>query len=261
MANIVFLRKLVMYLQFALAFDATCCLSLAYSQQPAAVTPMPPAMLSAGFGQERAYCTLWGKVTTANGTALPGATVQIMMSSATRETIADAGGSFVIRNLPPGVFPVTVSLNGFTSVAGSVRLTPDANTATAIFALVPAVTDSVNVSASTRDIAAAQVQLEEQQRVAGILPNFFVSYIWRATPLTAKQKFGLTFKNATDPGNLPLVGTVAGVQQAANSFPGYGQGWKGYGRRYGADLGNLVSGTFLGGAILPSIFRQDPRYF
>ena len=54
---------------------------------------------------------------------------------------------------------------------------------------------------------------------------------------------------------------VAGVQQATDSFPGYSQGWEGYGRRYGADLGNLVSGTFVGGAILPSLFRQDPRYF
>jgi hypothetical protein len=142
-----------------------------------------------------------------------------------------------------------------------VQLTPQANTASATFVLRPAVSDSIDVSASAKDIAEAQVHLAEQQRLAGILPNFFVSYIWRATPLTSGQKFRLALRSAADPGNLLLVGTVAGVQQATNSFPGYSQGWKGYGRRYGADLGNLVTGTFMGGAILPSVFRQDPRYF
>ncbi len=106
-----------------------------------------------------------------------------------------------------------------------------------------------------------QLQVEEQQRLLGVLPNFFVSYQWNAPPLTAGQKFRLAWKNVADPGNLALVGTVAGFQQAANSFPGYGQGAAGYGRRYGADLGNLVAGTYMGGAVLPSIFHQDPRYF
>ena len=178
-----------------------------------------------------------------------------------RETVADADGRFILADLPPGTFTVTVSLDGFTPVKGAVRLTPEANTATAMFALRLAVSDSVDVSASTKDIAEAQMDLAEGQRVAGVLPNFFVSYIWRATPLTSGQKFRLALRSAADPGNLLLVGTVAGVQQATNSFPGYSQGWKGFGRRYGADLGNLVSGTFMGSAILPSVFRQDPRYF
>ena len=214
------------------------------------------------LGQERAYCTLNGRVTTPNGEALPGATIHIGEPLLTpREAIADAGGNFVIASLPPGTFTATVSLDGFTPVTGSVRLAPEANTATATFALHPEVTDSVDVVASNKDIADAEVHLAEQQRVAGIIPNFFVSYVWRAVPLTSGMKFRLAFKNAADPGNLLLVGTVAGVQQATDSFPGYSQGWKGYGRRYGADLGNLVSGTFMGGAILPSIFHQDPRYF
>jgi hypothetical protein len=180
---------------------------------------------------------------------------------AAREATADADGRFVIADLPPGIFILTVSRDGFTPISGSVELTPQANTASAAFVLRPAVSDSIDVSASAKDIAEAQIHLQEEQRLAGILPNFFVSYIWRATPLTSGQKFRLALKSAADPGNLLLVGTVAGEQQATNSFPGYSQGWKGYGRRYGADLGNLVSGTFMGGAILPSVFRQDPRYF
>ncbi len=53
---------------------------------------------------------------------------------------------------------------------------------------------------------------------------------------------------------------MAGIQQATNAFSGYGQGAVGYGDRYGADFGDNVMGTFLGGAVFPSIFHQDPRY-
>jgi hypothetical protein len=64
-----------------------------------------------------------------------------------------------------------------------------------------------------------------------------------------------------DPVTFGLTGAVAGVQQAQNDFSGYGQGAAGYGRRFGAAYGNEVSSTFIGGAILPSLLKQDPRYF
>ena len=44
-------------------------------------------------------------------------------------------------------------------------------------------------------------------------------------------------------------------------FGGYGQGAEGYGKRYGAAYGDLAIGTVISGAILPSILKQDPRYF
>ena len=58
-----------------------------------------------------------------------------------------------------------------------------------------------------------------------------------------------------------MVGAIAGLQQAQNDFSGYGQGTQGYAKRYGASYANVVSGTFLGSAILPSLLKQDPRYF
>jgi hypothetical protein len=58
-----------------------------------------------------------------------------------------------------------------------------------------------------------------------------------------------------------VTGAIAGIQQAQNDFSGYGQGAKGYGRRFGASYGNLIAGTYIGGAILPSLLKQDPRYF
>ena len=130
------------------------------------------------------------------------------------------------------------------------------------FALTLAtVSVSVNATVTTDELGLEQLHAQEGQRLFAVFPNFFVSYNWSAPPLTARQKFALATKNAADPGNLLLVGTVSGVQQAADAFPGYSQGAKGYGRRYGANLGNLVAGTYLGGAILPALFHQDPRYF
>lgn len=233
------------------------------AQQWNTIAPVHPILTSSDPGQQNVtYCSLNGRVTSPEGDAVPGAKVQLSAPLLpSREAETDADGHFSIGDLPPGMFNVVVSRDGFSPLSGSVKLAPEANTATATFTLHPAASDSVNVTASEKDIAQAQVRLAEQQRVAGIIPNFFVSYMYRAVPLTSGQKFRLALKNASDPGNLLLVGVVSGVQQADNAFPGYGQGAAGYGRRYGADLGNLVSGTFLGGAIYPSLFHQDPRYF
>ena len=58
-----------------------------------------------------------------------------------------------------------------------------------------------------------------------------------------------------------VVGAFAGVEQAGNTFAGYGQGAQGYGKRFGANYADGLSDTMIGGAILPSLFKQDPRYF
>jgi hypothetical protein len=113
----------------------------------------------------------------------------------------------------------------------------------------------------TEVIAQMQVKAQEKQRLAGVLPNFYTSYVWDAAPLNTKQKFSLTTHAIFDPGSLLGVGVAAGVEQARNSFAGYGQGAEGYGKRYGAGLGNRLIGDFLSHAVYPSIFHQDPRYF
>ncbi len=179
-----------------------------------------------------------------------------------QETISDDAGHFRFTRVPPGPFTVMITLRGFDTATASGELQPGQAFDLSPFALALS-TVNVTVSAvvSTEELGVEQVEAEEQQRFFAVFPNFFVSYNWTAPPLTTRQKFALATKNASDPGNLLLVGTVAGVQQATNTFPGYSQGAKGYGRRYGADLGNLVAGTYMGGAILPTLFHQDPRYF
>jgi hypothetical protein len=57
------------------------------------------------------------------------------------------------------------------------------------------------------------------------------------------------------------VGGVAGVEQAQDHFKEYGQGAQGYAKRFGAGYADTITGTFIGAAILPSLLKQDPRYF
>jgi hypothetical protein len=97
--------------------------------------------------------------------------------------------------------------------------------------------------------------------VIGIIPNFYVSYIPNAAPLNAKQKFQLAGKTVVDPFTFLIVASTAGIQQWQNHFIGYGQGMQGYGKRFGANYADTVTGTFIGGAIFPALLKQDPRYF
>ena len=119
----------------------------------------------------------------------------------------------------------------------------------------------IRVSPSTEEIAQEEFKDQEKQRVLGIVPNFYVSYTGDTVPLTPKRKFQLALKATTDPVSISAVSVIAGVNQASNRFSGYGQGAQGYAKRYGASYANFASGLFIGGAVLPSLFKQDPRYF
>jgi hypothetical protein len=111
------------------------------------------------------------------------------------------------------------------------------------------------------EAAEKQIKQEEKQRVLGFMPNFYVSYDPNPIPLDSKQKFELAWKTTVNPYSFAIIGAIAGIQQADNSYSGYGQGAQGYGKRYGAGYADFVTGTFIGGALLPSILKQDPRYF
>ena len=82
-----------------------------------------------------------------------------------------------------------------------------------------------------------------------------------AVPLSAGQKYQLFFKSATDPWPFLLAAVLAGINQADNSFPEYGQGVQGYGKRLGASYTDYFVGNFFGNAVLASALREDPRYF
>jgi hypothetical protein len=113
----------------------------------------------------------------------------------------------------------------------------------------------------TEEVAAEQVKAQEQQRILGIVPNFYTSFVYDAAPLTTRQKYSLVSHNVFDPIEFISAGITAGIGQRTNRFPGYGQGASGYGKRYAAAFGDALTRNYLSFAVLPSLFHQDPRYF
>jgi Carboxypeptidase regulatory-like domain len=182
-------------------------------------------------------------------------------SSAAELTTGD-DGQFSFANFAPGPFQLTISAAGFTTQTYSGTLRPgEINLVPQITLAVAPENTQVQVVVPRVEVAEAEIKVEEKQRVFGVIPNFYVSYIPDAAPLTSKQKFELAWRTSIDPVTFVLTGAVAGLQQAQNTFSAYGQGAEGYGKRYGAAYADGVVSTFVGSAILPSLLRQDPRYF
>lgn len=114
---------------------------------------------------------------------------------------------------------------------------------------------------SQREKAEQQLKQQEHQRIAGVVPNFNVSYNEDAAPLTRVQKLDLAWHTAIDPVAFGIAAFDGGLSQAENDFPGYGQGAKGYAKRFGASYADNFDGTILGNAVFPILLKQDPRYF
>jgi len=114
---------------------------------------------------------------------------------------------------------------------------------------------------SERERAAQELKQQEKQRIFGIIPNFNTTDNQNAAPLSPGQKFHLMFKSAVDPFQFVASGLSAGLNQADNNFPGYGQGAQGYAKRFGAAYADQFDGLLWGNAILPILLHEDPRYF
>ena len=120
---------------------------------------------------------------------------------------------------------------------------------------------SVDVKPEQEELAEQQIKEQEKQRLFGVLPNFFVSYIPDAAPLTTRQKFQLSWKSRLDPVGFAVAGVTAGVQQARNDYAGFGDGAEGYAKRYAALYATSLTRGLITQVLLPTVFKQDPRYF
>jgi hypothetical protein len=179
-----------------------------------------------------------------------------------RETTSDGDGHFVFADVSPGAFHLSVAAAGFAPLEQDGTLNAGEQLVIPQIALVVARADvDVEVTLRPEQVAEDQVKIEEKQRVLGVIPNYYVSYIPHAAPLTPRLKFQLAWKSIINPYTFGITGAIAGLEQADNTFSGYGQGAQGYAKRYGAAYADLVSGTLIGGAILPTLLKQDPRYF
>jgi hypothetical protein len=205
-----------------------------------------------------------GTVVDPSGAAVVGARVKLTGENHPSEAEIPTGddGQFSFASVAPGPFQLTITAVAFAPQISSGVLHPGE-----IFMVPPIVLavateiTQVQVVVPRVELAEEEVKDQEKQRVFGVIPNFYVSYVPEAVPLTSRQKFGLAWKTTIDPVNFGVVAVIAGVQQAQDNFKGYGQGAQGYGKRYGASYADFVSDTFIGGAIFPSLLKQDPRYF
>jgi carboxypeptidase family protein len=266
-------KSALIFLAFVtLGWRSSC---LAQSAQPV-LAPEQPASIQAGPEQpgtspdgaqplvQPAPGSISGTVVDPSGAVVTGARIRLTGDdqSLNQEVLSGTNGEFSFANIAPGGFRLSVSSPGFapqissgTLHSGETVLVPQISLA------VAGNISEVDVGLSRIDVAEAQIKVEEQQRVLGIVPNFYVTYIPNAAPLSSRQKFQLAWKTSIDPVTFLIVGAAAGVEQAQNHFNGYGQGAEGYAKRFGAGYADTVSGTFIGGAVLPSLLKQDPRYF
>jgi hypothetical protein len=102
---------------------------------------------------------------------------------------------------------------------------------------------------------------EQSQRMLGVIPNFGTTNRRDAPPLSPRGKFRLFYRSAFDPVELSVVGLQAGLSQANDEFPEYGQGASGFGKRYGSTLADEVSSGFFSNHFYPVLLKEDPRYF
>ncbi len=215
-----------------------------------------------GTGQVTASGVIRGMVTDSEEGVVAGA--QVTLSGAVgvdRQTTTDHDGRFEFPGTPAGAFRLTISADGLAKGRAAGVLHGGEELEMPRVALpVGSTTTEVQVFASVHEVAEAEMKAEEKQKVIGFIPNFYVTYNWHPAPLTSKQKFELAWRSMVDPGNLVLNAAIAGVEQGQNDFPGSGQGGKGYAKRFGAAYGDFVVGGMVGGAILPSVLHQDPRY-
>jgi hypothetical protein len=180
----------------------------------------------------------------------------------TQTLVTGDKGQFSFSKVPRGRFKLSVSAEGFGNqeffgelTSGQTYLVPPI-----VISIATVVTD-VKVAVDPVEVATEEVKEQEQQRVLRIIPNFYVSYHPDAAPLTTKLKFRLAWKSSTDPVTILGTAFLAGLQQAADQYPEFGQGALGYGKRFGAGYVDVFASTFLSGAVFPSLLQQDPRYY
>ncbi len=207
-----------------------------------------------------------GTVTDVQDEIVPGATVVLegALPADYRKIEADNEGAFVFKDLRPGgTYHVTIHASGFVDwKSPAIVLSPGQfQFVTNIQLQLKGEQTSVNVYASPEELATEQVKIEEQQRIFGVVPNFYVVYdSANAAPLTAKLKYKLALRVSVDPITIVGVLFMAGINEGSR-LPDYPLGAKGYGERVGAVAADGFSDIFIGGAVLPSLLHQDPRYY
>jgi len=256
---------------FGAVFPACGLAAPAQSARPSAVAgaqSAPPASGAAApvapqASDPQPAGSLSGSVVGPRGGPVIEALVTLARHSQTVQQVRTAdNGQFSFANVAPGTYWLTVSASGFESQSVSIVMQAGQTyTAPRIsLALAPLVT-SIKVTPPQAEVAQYQLQHEEKQLVLGFIPNYLVTYYPHTAPLSARQKFQLTFKTVFNPFTLGLTTAFVAGEQATGMYSGYGTEEKSFTKRFGAAYATLGVGAFMGDALLPSILKQDPRFY
>ena len=203
-----------------------------------------------------------GTITDVNGTPVTGASVALKGTDS-RMVTTDENGYFEIRDVEPGrPYQVNIQAAGFSEWDSPIVTLGSGQSEIMDATLtIESVKTAITVTPESSDeIATQQVKTQERQRGFIIIPNFSTVYTPNPAPLNAKLKFRLAGRVAIDPFTFGGVALVAGIGQAAD-YPDYELGAIGYGERFATRYANTVTYIMFDNAILPSLLRQDPRYF
>jgi hypothetical protein len=224
---------------------------------PSVLPPPTPATVSKGIIQ--------GTVLDTSGASLSGATVELIGSrtGAAYNTQTNSDGAYSFGSLQPDEFALTVSAQGFELVTISEIAVGSGQTqeVAPILLHLSVVTSTVEVVASRWDVAEAQMKSEEQQRLLGFVPNYYVAYFPNPVPLSPGQKMRMAFRLAIDPVNIAIDAAQAGFEMNSKDFKEYGTGAEGFGKRFAAAYVDDAAGTIIGSGLLPALLHQDPRYY
>ncbi|HVY93868.1 MAG TPA: hypothetical protein VHA14_14005, partial [Bryobacteraceae bacterium] len=108
----------------------------------------------------------------------------------------------------------------------------------------------------------AQEQQAPDNHAFGVLPNYRTAESSIPfQPISAKRKLYIATKDTVDGPSYVSAAIFAGIYQATNQNPSFGQGVKGYGLRYVTSIADLDLGNYLTEGFMPALLREDPRYF
>ncbi len=208
--------------------------------------------------------TISGVVLDPSGARVVGA--RITLNTATgvqvRRIRSQEDGAFVFTAVPPGSYDVVIDADGLEPFTSGLIVLEAGQAYDVPRKLLAIASTSTSVEVRpTEEIAAEQIKQEEKQRLLGFAPVFYVSYVPDAAPMTTKQKYSLAAHDTLDWTTYIGVSVAAGIEQANNTYRGYGQGAAGYGKRWAAQFADGRSSDFLSHAVFASMLHQDPRYF
>jgi hypothetical protein len=103
--------------------------------------------------------------------------------------------------------------------------------------------------------------INETVGILGRRSLFFPDLATNPKPLSTKQKFELSVDQSVAPSRFISSAFTAGIGQARDSLPGYGEGGSGYAKRFGSSLATAASSNFFGTFLLASALHRDPRFF